>query len=39
VVAATHDLEVGGNAPRTALLLHGAAQAGGALPGNVVGRS
>ncbi len=37
VVAASHDLEVGDNAPRTALLMHGAAQAGGALLGNVVG--
>jgi xanthine/uracil permease len=37
VVSSTHDLEVGRSAPRTALLMHGAAQAGGALLGNVVG--
>jgi xanthine/uracil permease len=37
VVAVAYELKVGRNAPRTALMMHGAAQAGGALLGNLVG--
>lgn len=37
VVAVAHDLQVGRDAQRRAFLMHGAAQAGGAVLGNIVG--